>query len=564
MDKTLISPGRFGAHRALTRSRSKSEPQLSNKARSLLIRRGSGPNLPFQAGNRAVVEQIRKVTGDVFTILTEGESVTGTDNKPGIETGYRDPESEHPDVQSEDRRLTDAQDRTDALFGMGPRSNEAMLDGGERSGGGSTTTSTKVPKSTTAKGWKQFKRKVRDFFGWGKRGDLRSGARKSAAKREDLLTKKYGIQIGIGTKGSTDGEDSVMSHMMLDRIEKALDQLPKSHVSGNESLTKIVGNQGEGAASVYDPEKLGIGINRPMNMPGWLYSVLTPYWKVLRSQMDQGAMEGYENISREEDEELGLDHSGREVFGGVSYALTGENLLVNTVRHEVGHAVDQQIGWEAAESAKSMWGGWQRHPGAQGAASVARAFLLDAGLDPDVMVHPENQKTLGAFFAEAIDDERTPHSSDLLKKLTDDRTSPSFKRWRDPSEENTAKVNKAVEWLRVALTQPWTFANGGGDRVKHGNRIYQRDYQNNWVSYEADTRALALSNYMFANPGEFFAEAYAAFYNPAENGPRAQLSGDLRTWFLENLGPPLEAGTKGRNEGGGDLGKDRLGKINGK
>ena len=535
MDKRLISQSRFGAHRALTRPRSKSEPQLSNTARTELVRRGSVGDLPFQAGNRAVTEQIRSVTTQVFTILTEEE---------------------------QQQLRQQAQDKTDALFGIGPLSKGSVLGGAEETGG-TTTTDTDVPKTTKAKGWKQFKRGVRDFFGWGKRGDLRSGPRKSAAKREDLMSQKYGIQIGVGTKGSTDATDSVMSHSMLDKIEKALDQLPKSHVSGNESLKNIVGNQGEGAASVYDPAKLGIGINRPMNMPGWLYSVLTPYWKVLRSQMDQGAMEGYSNISKEEDEELGLDHGAREVFGGVSYALAGENLLVNTVRHEVGHAVDQQIGWEAAESGKTMWGGWRRHPGAQGAAMVARAFLADAGLDPDVVVHEETQKKLVDFFAETIDDEQTAHSSDELKKLAGDGARPSFKRWRDSSDDNKAKVNKAVEWLRVALTHPWTFSDGGGERVIHGERVYQRDYQENWVSYEADRRKLALSNYMFANPGEFFAEAYSAYYNPEENGPRAQLSGDLREWFLENLGPPLEEGTEGRNQGSGKLSKGRLGKIGG-
>ncbi|HTX01865.1 MAG TPA: hypothetical protein VMD59_23985 [Acidimicrobiales bacterium] len=549
MDKSLISPSRFGAHRALTRPRTKSEPQLSNTARTQLIRRGSVGNLPFGAGNRAVSEQIRKVTENVFTILKSEEH----EDKGG--------------GQSEGGGgLQGAQDRTDALFGMGPQSTDNLSHPGERGdvGGGSGTTTTTTtdegPTSTIAKGWKQFKRRVRDLFGWGKRGDLRSGPRASAARREDLLTKKYGIQIGVGTKGSTDNDDSVMSHMMLDRLEKALDQLPKSHVSGNDSLTKIVGNQGEGAASVYDPGKLGIGMNRPMNMPGWLYAILTPYWKILRTQMDQGAMEGYENISREEDEELGLDHSSREVFGGVSYALTGENLLVNTVRHEVGHAVDQQIGWEAAESAKPMWGGWRRHPGAAGAEGVARAFLVDAGLDPDAMVHEPTGRTLLVFFAEAIDDEKTAHSSDPVKKLAGDGASPSFKTFRE-SGDNKAKVNKAVEWLRVALTHPWTFSDGGGERVTHGDRIYQRDYQDSWVSYEADKRQLGLSNYMFANPGEFFAEAYAAYYNPAENGPRSQLSGDMRVWFLEHLGAPKEVGQEGRNQGSGSLSTGRLGKI---
>ncbi|HEX8109170.1 MAG TPA: hypothetical protein VF516_15660, partial [Kofleriaceae bacterium] len=47
-------------------------------------------------------------------------------------------------------------------------------------------------------------------------------------------------------------------------------------------------------------------------------------------------------------------------------------------------------------------------------------------------------------------------------------------------------------------------------------RVYHEAYAGRWVSYEAAARARKVSNYQFRAPGEWFAEAYAAYYEPSQ------------------------------------------------
>ena len=43
-------------------------------------------------------------------------------------------------------------------------------------------------------------------------------------------------------------------------------------------------------------------------------------------------------------------------------------------------------------------------------------------------------------------------------------------------------------------------------------RVYQQGYPGQWYSYDSAAQSIALTNYQFRAPGEWFAESYAAFY----------------------------------------------------
>jgi hypothetical protein len=493
-------------HKLLSRPRSQSTPDLTNGARTRLIRTGSMPELPFEAGNQAVTGVIEKVTTDLEALMRS------------------------------------AQDRTDALFGIGP------LAPGHRQAEEPSPAPKKNQGSTKAKGWKQFKRRVGEFFGTKK-------SKESVIRREKALSEKYGITIG---PGEIDG-DVHMTHTMLDRIEKILDQLPVSHVSGNDALKGISGNQGDQAASTYDSGEKVIGINRPFNMPGWLYSILNPYWKIQRAQMEKGAMADYHGITDAEDEALGIDKKSRSVFAGVNDVLAQENLLQNTVRHEVGHSVDEKIGWEANESDKEMFGGWRKHFGLPGAEEVAKAFLARAGLEEQMgePVGPTKKPLYTLFAVQMVGASRNfegktrPDPANIVKF----ENMSSVNSWLNGHPGTRDKLRVAIESARVALAQAWTLPDGGGDRVTYDGRMYHMGHYENWVSYRAEARTNALSNYQFSTPGEWFAEAYTAYYNPEDPAPRSQLVPEVREWFEEQLGPPQTAGTEGRNQGEGELGE---------
>ncbi len=61
------------------------------------------------------------------------------------------------------------------------------------------------------------------------------------------------------------------------------------------------------------------------------------------------------------------------------------------------------------------------------------------------------------------------------------------------------------------------------------------------MSYLAEARQNAVSNYQFSTATEWFAEAYAAFYDPKATTASA-LNDATRNWFLKNLGAPPTGG----------------------
>lgn len=90
---------------------------------------------------------------------------------------------------------------------------------------------------------------------------------------------------------------------------------------------------------------------------------------------------------------------------------------------------------------------------------------------------------------------------------------------------------------------PWyKYPNDGG--VPLGGRIYQEAYTNDWWSYQQDTRTRKVSIYQFRAPGEWFAEAYAAYYEPSANKGDflARVDATTKAWFDANVDP--DGGTK--------------------
>lgn len=56
-----------------------------------------------------------------------------------------------------------------------------------------------------------------------------------------------------------------------------------------------------------------------------------------------------------------------------------------------------------------------------------------------------------------------------------------------------------------------------------------------WCSYLKSARGQAVSNYQFASKGEWFAEAFAAYYGPVDS-QNSKLSEEVRDFFENNVG----------------------------
>ncbi len=343
-------------------------------------------------------------------------------------------------------------------------------------------------------------------------------ANTGAAQRETELSARYGIRIGP----PEDRPNDHFSHSMLNRIDGVLGSLPTQDVSENPELLAIqpAGADTESAASLYDGNDRSITMVSPFGMPSWLYTELNRAVPWQRSLMDKGAMADYEGIS--EDEALGIAGEKRQVMGGTSDVLANGNLVKWTLRHEIGHSVDKQAGWAQNLKHEPRFGGWEAYDSSR---PVAMAILTEAGLDSQLDVTDRYHMPLIDSVAVALDPEVARGTPERLTNLAAGFT--------DQDDQFKTRLDRVVEFGRLALAQPWTLTNGGGNTLAIGNRTYHVDHYGQWVSYlRAERERHAVSNYQFSTPDEWFAEAYAAYHDP-KPGPRARLNPGAQAWFEE-------------------------------
>jgi hypothetical protein len=351
-------------------------------------------------------------------------------------------------------------------------------------------------------------------------------------QRESKKARKARMETDYGIVLTGNLPDS-----MLKKVDSILKLLPRAHTKGNAALTEITGGGGiGGSASAYDSGAKRMEINTPplagdVKMPTWLYLALDKGTKWQRAMMDEGAMADF-NIDGAQDAALGLGGKGkREVMAGVSDKNAKGNLVSWTLRHENGHAVDEQIKFTETRGKLAQFGGWRMYETDAQYIELATALLEKSGFSATEMAKRAEGETPLSLVARKL----SQGSADRISNWAE-----PFARALGVDEGVIgAKFDALVKTMKIAMAHPWTFGDGGGDLVKHGERMYHRDHYDNWVSYLAAARGSALSNYQFSSPGEWFAEVYAAMYDgQKKSSARATLDAPVVAWFTQNLGPP--------------------------
>ncbi len=359
---------------------------------------------------------------------------------------------------------------------------------------------------------------------------------KGAAAREQALAEKYDLKVGPMPESASEH----FSHSMLDRIEKVLGELPADHVTANPKLRAIVRAAAtSGAASEYDPETNSIRLVKPPGIPSWLYAKINRGIGWQQYLMDVGAKLDLSGLSLKD--QLS---PRRNVMGGESDVLAHGNLVKWTLRHEIGHSVEELINGESIDwdnlASEEQFGGWQTHSEQEGLRIAANALLTKAGVTRAEMQQEIASTGLLHAFSLAIEPNRpSAPRAKVLDSIADIFASAN--------PVLHAKITNAADLAKMALAQPWTLKDGGATALGIESRIYQVDDTDNtavWVSYNAAARDNAVSNYQFSNRKEWFAEAYAAFYDTKPE-PKAQLSTEVRNFFTKRL-PSLVANARAR------------------
>jgi hypothetical protein len=244
------------------------------------------------------------------------------------------------------------------------------------------------------------------------------------------------------------------------------------------------------------------------------------------------------------------------------------------VRHETGHAVDKQIQFTSKRSKLEMFGGWKQYESKDELKELAKVMATKGGISPDTEI--EKGVKLTDFLANVEEKDHSECLRDFESMVEAIKHAKKRKAYTPPQEgkgedaknvpervkfsswANTASTSeldaalKMIEYAKQALGQPWMLADGAKDKLTVNGRVYQRDTYGTWVSYLASARNNAVSAYQFSTPSEWFAEAYATFYNP-DQSLRNTMRPDVVQWFTENLGD-LNQTTDANLSAGGVLG----------
>ena len=286
----------------------------------------------------------------------------------------------------------------------------------------------------------------------------------------------------------------------LRRAWTILEQLPPAHVASNDMLEMILRDQAAGGAGYYDPS-------------------------------DESAVIGY-GANLDETGSYGeiLDGSGHDVGLG-----SNVNLFNTVLRHEIGHAVDAQIGASTgyAHTAENA-GKWEEYPSKTAFADA----VIAGGGGIGGHGYPDDDAYEKAV-RKAIADETDFNVA--LQRLKDATEVPADV--AEATATTPGPVLAVFEPGRWAASQnPWY---SQPDRADVGGRLYQESYDGggSYVSFVKAARAqYGVSSYQWRAPGEWFAEAYACYYSDHDLANGTTVGTRLRSrdpqtadWFDANV-----------------------------
>jgi len=386
-------------------------------------------------------------------------------------------------------------------------------------------------KTTSAKDLNTLMAKVHSLkvphsFGEAATSALESAGKKeyTTEQRQVLIGLKHGVSVPVATEESGDVVERPWKDDHLGHLDEVLSSLPEEHLAGNSSLKGIIR---EKTSSKYEDIGHAGGSYEESSKPT---NGMVRMWGNSKS-MKRSDMRVKDKLRR-------VDPDQAQLVDKNDQARRVQSIFAWVLRHEVGHAVDNKIGASRTYCKTAAGGSWEELGGAAAAAATVLPVFLAASsnLIFELMDVGKSLEEATAALSEAATDfmvTGTPieeHSA--LSALSD-------------GAKATVKSHPTTATL-VAIRQGCYKADESTSLGFDGSRSFLKDpAKDEWYGFDTAARGRKVSRYQFRSPSEWFAEAYAAFYEPASKlgAKLGAIDPKTRNWMEEAVhdsGAPLE------------------------
>lgn len=321
---------------------------------------------------------------------------------------------------------------------------------------------------------------------------------------QDMLGKRFNMTVGGtgsydhtagGTSGTTPGAWTIPA---LVRTWTVLERLPPTNVEQNTRLVHMLRDTSGSDGGAY----YGHLLSDPNHTSG-------------------DVMMGYNN--------LGLNRTDA-MFGPSVYSAGGRgagtaavpmNVYNATLRHEIGHAVDRQLGVMDTWGKQDVAGNWKQYGSY---ADFVDAIISEGGgLGTSAApLHGYPAADVGVY------------RQAMIRAVSQTQ---SFQAALTAIKPTAAAPPDAGPIAAVFQTNRWTGGGGGpwynpGNYKPQNDRSFQRAYGDAGSLYsfkDSIRQSRGVTQYQWRAPGEWFAEVYQVYYAEQETAPDAPVGGILRS-----------------------------------
>jgi len=186
---------------------------------------------------------------------------------------------------------------------------------------------------------------------------------------------------------------------------------------------------------------------------------------------------------------------GKQLPGGVSQ-------FDQLTLHEVGHSVDDKKKFMDGKAGSVTFGGWQTHT----VEEVAH-FLGDArGFFDDFA--DLGKPFLKAYLTAVLQKKKKVENEASVTAALPKGAKPDWKKLAKHAAVDHAENIR----LKSESSGLWDRGDSAATQYAIGNSVFQEAYGGKWVSYALSARSAKVTDYQFRADGEWYAEAYAAFF----------------------------------------------------